>query len=742
MGPGPAWRVHAAPRKIPDMPVPRLDPAALDALRADPRRRLGRYLVVGELGRGGMGVVYHAWDDALGREVALKVLPAAQVEPEAALRFQREGQAMARVVHPAILPVYDRGQDAGRQFLAMPLLRGGTLKELVRAGGATLRRRVEALEQVARAVHAAHEQGVVHRDLKPENVLLDDAGRPYVADFGLARLVDRQTRLTQSGVALGTAAYMPPEQVDGKGVDARSDVYALAAILYFLLTGRPPFQGATDLNVITAVLRQPPEPPSRVAPDVPPALEALCLRGLAKDAAARPPSAAALADALAAWLRADARGDLVAPARSRPPMGLVAGAAVLALLLVAALGVAVGLAAAGRGGLGADPPPSPAPGPVAPATPTAGPPTPASGATGPAAAAREDRSGPPTELWSRQLAVGISSLAVSPATLDVFVGCVDAGLRRLDAQGALLPDLQAAGARRLFQVLADGSERTHLAEVRLLAMAQDGALLAAGGLDQEVLTWDLATGVLRATHRWPGDGERGKDPEHTHALGWVPDPSGGQARLVASSTRGLLATLLLDGSLSAFDQQGPVVERLRATTDGGFLGTVVALGTPARSALIPYEPAPRDAPTPWRPAPRAERPAGLEPPEPLILGTPWARGRFVASVRANPLRLLVWSDLGRPAVHQLGTEDAGGPSRFPNALELAGDLAVIGTHDGRLLGWDLAAARVAWSLDEAFDGPVMGLGVAQDGAAWRIVAAAGRRVRAWHLPAPGLARRR
>ena len=558
------------------MSNPPLDPAALDALRADPRRRLGRYLVVGELGRGGMGVVYHAWDDALGREVALKVLPATQLEPEAALRFQREGQAMARLVHPAILPVYDRGQDAGRQFLAMPLLRGGTLKDLVRAGATPLPRRVELLEQVARAVHAAHEQGVVHRDLKPDNVLLDAAGRPYVADFGLARVVDRQTRLTQSGVALGTAGYMPPEQVDGKGVDARSDVYALAATLYFVLTGRPPFQGATDLNVITAVLRQPPEPPSRVAPDVPPALEALCLRGLAKDAAARPPSAAAFADALADWLRGDARGDAAAPSSSRPPMGLVAGAALLALLVVAALGVAIGLAVAGRAGPSPAPSPPAAPDAAPRTTPPRGPPAATSEpTTAPTASAREDPARPPEALWSKRLPAGAASLAISPRTREVFVGCVDAGLRRLDARGAQLPDLQAAGARTFTQTFGDGSERTSYAEIRSLVVSPDGALIASGGLDQDVFTWDAATGRMRATHRWPGDGERGKDAEHTHALGWVPAPSGGRARLVAGSTRGSLAALDLDAPLAPFHEGHQVFEAIRGTSDGGFLGTVV-----------------------------------------------------------------------------------------------------------------------------------------------------------------------
>ncbi|MBI3725055.1 serine/threonine protein kinase, partial [bacterium] len=222
--------------------------------RADPRCAFGRYLILGELGRGGMGVVHRAWDERLRRIVALKTLQAdldgssAEVALDALHRFQREAEAVARLRHPNIVAVHEVGELKGRHFIAMDYIEGVTLARRLQAGekkkdpgggGASrlpLTKAIEIVRDVARAVHHAHEQGVVHRDLKPQNIMLDGSARPFVLDFGLARIGGARSHVTRSGTTLGTPAYMPPEQADTRGeVDARSDVYSLGATLYHVL---------------------------------------------------------------------------------------------------------------------------------------------------------------------------------------------------------------------------------------------------------------------------------------------------------------------------------------------------------------------------------------------------------------------------------------------------------------------------------------------------------------------------
>jgi tetratricopeptide (TPR) repeat protein len=263
---------------------------------------IGRYRLMEELGRGGMGVVYHAFDPQLGREVALKVLlDQGFASAEARERFMREAHVAARLSHPNIIPVFDTGEHEGKVYLAMQFIEGAAL-DRAKLGP---REAVSAVRDAARAVHAAHEEGIVHRDLKPANLMVDRAGRVYVTDFGLARRVESGASLTLSGTVVGTPAYMPPEQATGKATDARSDVYALGATLYEVLTGKPPFSGATPLETLKAVTLDEPVPPRRHNAEISKGLEAVVLKAMDKKPEGRYPTAAAFADDLDRWLRGE-----------------------------------------------------------------------------------------------------------------------------------------------------------------------------------------------------------------------------------------------------------------------------------------------------------------------------------------------------------------------------------------------------------------------------------------------------
>ncbi|MBI3723448.1 tetratricopeptide repeat protein [bacterium] len=281
--------------------------------RTDSSRVFGPFLLLSELGKGGMGVVHRAWDDRLRRVVALKtILPDASVSEEAILRFRREAEAVARLRHPSIVAVHEAGELAGKHYIAMEFVRGATLERRLHAKKGEeklgLVRAIEAIRDVAQAVQHAHDQGVVHRDLKPQNIIIDDRGRPHVLDFGLARVreLGDPSKLTQTGAVLGTPAYMPPEQAGEGGLtDERADVYSLGATLYFVLTGKPPFEGATQLNVLAAVISKDPVPPSRLNARAAGDLETICLKCLEKEKEKRYESAGALAGDLERYLRGD-----------------------------------------------------------------------------------------------------------------------------------------------------------------------------------------------------------------------------------------------------------------------------------------------------------------------------------------------------------------------------------------------------------------------------------------------------
>ncbi|MCB8962141.1 MAG: protein kinase [Ardenticatenales bacterium] len=282
---------------------------------------IGRYQLLSELGRGGMAVVYRAHDPLFGRDVALKALLFAYFrDPVSRKRFEREARVIAALEHPFIVPVYDFGQDEEQPYLVMRYLSGGTLKERLDNGPLSLASATAIINRLAQALDHAHEHQVIHRDLKPGNVLFDQYENAYLSDFGIARLVDQETKsLTGSGV-IGTPAFMSPEQIYGdRPVDRRSDVYALGTLLYLMLSGKTPFDADTPAKLMMQHLLERPPDIRHWRPDLPPALADIIEQALAKEPDERFPRASALAAALAAVPQSEATPPPVTM-RTPPPI--------------------------------------------------------------------------------------------------------------------------------------------------------------------------------------------------------------------------------------------------------------------------------------------------------------------------------------------------------------------------------------------------------------------------------------
>ena len=277
------------------------------AKKLAPNDVFGRYRILSVVGQGGMGTVYLAEDIELGRQVALKMPRFGTGCDEVMMaRFLREARIAARLSHPNLCPVFDVGQIDGRHFLTMPYLKGEPLSSVIkRQGRLPQRTAVRIAYQIAEAIEVAHRAGIVHRDLKPSNLMIDERGEPTIMDFGLAIRPDPDDpRITDSGVILGTPAYAPPEQIVGERdtIGPAADVYSLGAILFEMLTGRLPFDGSYR-EMVRQIITDPPRAPSRVRPEIPAKLDALCLRALAKEPRDRFTSMGEFAESLGKWLK-------------------------------------------------------------------------------------------------------------------------------------------------------------------------------------------------------------------------------------------------------------------------------------------------------------------------------------------------------------------------------------------------------------------------------------------------------
>lgn len=281
--------------------------------------KIGRYLIKSELGRGGMATVYHALDPHFRREVALKVLPREFLHNSTfRTRFEREAHTVARLEHPAIVPVYDFGEEDGQPYLVMRYLTGGSLADrLLKEGALSYEETTRLIRRLAPALDEAHARGIIHRDLKPDNILFDQRHDPYITDFGIAKLTEASGALTTSTTIIGTPAYLSPEQAHGEvELDGRSDVYALGILTFQMLSGQLPFQSHTPIGLIMKHLTETAPSILEIKADLPPGCEAVIAQALAKERDERYPTATALGAALVEAVTAKPADSVDAPVKT------------------------------------------------------------------------------------------------------------------------------------------------------------------------------------------------------------------------------------------------------------------------------------------------------------------------------------------------------------------------------------------------------------------------------------------
>ena len=269
--------------------------------------KIGRYEIKSELGRGGMATVYHGYDPRFEREVAVKVLPPELLhsDPQFKLRFEREAKIIAQLEHSSIVPVYDVDTDGDQPYFVMRYMSGGSLSERIKAGVFTVEDATRILERVGPGLDEAHSKGIVHRDIKPSNILFDNRGTPYISDFGIAKLSQAQAGNVTGSAIIGTPAYMAPEQAQGDSIDGRVDIYALGIILYEMVTGRQPYEADTPMAVALKHITDPVPHILNANPKLPPGMDMVIQKAMAKDRDDRFASSKEMIDALHAVMRGE-----------------------------------------------------------------------------------------------------------------------------------------------------------------------------------------------------------------------------------------------------------------------------------------------------------------------------------------------------------------------------------------------------------------------------------------------------
>ncbi|GAB4481119.1 MAG: hypothetical protein OHK0031_02780 [Anaerolineales bacterium] len=326
--------------------------------------KIGRYEIKSELGRGGMATVYKAYDPRFEREVAVKVLPHEMLhDPQFRVRFEREAKTVALLEHPAIVPVYDVGEEDGQPYFVMRYMNGGDLAGRIKQSPLSVVDTAHLMEKIAPALDEAHEKGIIHRDLKPANILFDRSGEPYISDFGIAKLTQASGATVTGGAIIGTPAYMSPEQGQGESVDGRSDIYALGVIAYEMLTGRQPYQADTPMAIVVKHITEPVPHILDVNPNLPLGLEKIIETAMAKNRDERFATTREFAAALSAVARGEVpsftpaaggtlkmspktvtpapptiKSERPAPAASALPGWLIPAAGLLIVLILAGLG--------------------------------------------------------------------------------------------------------------------------------------------------------------------------------------------------------------------------------------------------------------------------------------------------------------------------------------------------------------------------------------------------------------------
>ena len=437
-------------------------PPAGEAVTPGPTslRRFGDYELLEEIARGGMGVVWKARQKSLNRTVALKMMLSGQfAQPEFVQRFRAEAEAIGQLQHPNIVAIHEVGEHEGQPYFSMDFVEGRTLAEIVREGPLPAKRAASYLKVIAEAVHYAHQHGILHRDLKPSNVLIDASDQPHITDFGLAKRLTGDSELTLTGQVLGSPNYFAPEQAAGRQAEVgpTSDVYALGAMLYHLVTGRPPFQAESLTTLLRQVIETEPVAPRLLNASVPRDLETICLKCLEKEPARRYATAQALADELGRFLR----GELVL-ARPMGPTSKIWRWCRRKPALATALGAVFLMAAVGFAGI-----------------------------------LTQWRRATTSELFSRQNAYASDMNLAQRALAADEVGLAASLLDKHRPTSKSATDLRHWEWRYLWQLCQPDmsfSLRRDSAPVGAVAVSQDGRLLAVKTGGDKVTLWDLTTG--------------------------------------------------------------------------------------------------------------------------------------------------------------------------------------------------------------------------------------------------------